>query len=138
MNILDKQTGLTLAERNQLLKYYVGLKEEERLLVHADQTELLLKGWQEIKDKKLSRHVASYVSLLVALKIKHDNKPQTEKKESKLERLIRIKYFHDIKEQREKGASWREVSAYLKTYKKIKISYTRIRTIFTQLAGDKT
>jgi hypothetical protein len=65
-------------------------------------------------------------------------KSKKRKKASPKKNLIRIRFFELIRKLREEGLSWREVSDYLVTHHKTKLTHSYIRESFIELSAEKT
>jgi len=64
-------------------------------------------------------------------------KSKKRKKASPKKEVIRVRYFDLIKKLREEGLSWREVSDYIATHHKTKLTHSYIRESFIELSAEK-
>ena len=59
------------------------------------------------------------------------------KKASPKKELIRVRFYQLIQTLREKGLSWREISDFLRTHHKTKLTHSYIRESFIALSKEK-
>lgn len=64
-------------------------------------------------------------------------KSKKRKKASPKKNLIRVRFFELIRKLREEGLSWREISDYLATHHKTKLTHSYIRESFIELTEER-
>jgi hypothetical protein len=65
-------------------------------------------------------------------------KSKKRKKASPKKELIRVRFLELIKKLREKNLSWREISEYIATHHKTKLTHSYIRESFLELTATKS
>lgn len=154
---LNKATGMFPTKRQKLVRYYARLPEPERLMLHAEQSELIRK---HRKNWKHGRELLPYCMLIQALDERYRLEYATRLKTVALEDLVkaeeirvnRVKtgrtktrrgakravispHLRLIKKLREQyGLSWREIAAYLKKHYMIKVAHSYLCTVYNKHA----
>jgi hypothetical protein len=142
-----ESSGFTADYRRVLARYYGALPEQAR--IHAHQ--MCLNKGQSAE--------AAYKGLLEALHAMKLSESRRGERDEETERLgtairlwrvkgarrnkpnvktafIRLRY-HELKDLREKGLSWRELETYLYETHKIKIGFSFLRKIFTDVTYER-
>ena len=142
-----ESSGFTADYRRVLARYYGALPEQAR--IHAHQ--MCLNEGQSAE--------AAYKGLLEALHVMKLSESRRGERDEETEwlgtaiRLWRVKgarrhkpnvktafirlHYHELKDLREKGLSWRELETYLYETHKIKIGFSFLRKIFTDVTYER-
>jgi hypothetical protein len=157
LDFVQQLCRLTELQRRDLLRYYTRLPELVRIEAHRLQTDQIRQHRHQMQAGYMAEF--SYAMLLIALQmmrsVEHTQqrgsltmeqvqmiseiriaraKVVKKRKKSPIRHQVEVQYFEEIKRLRvQEGLSWREIAAYLKKYRRLKISHAYLQTLFKEL-----
>jgi len=97
------------------LRWIESSHVQKASLAEEEAGELTARRRERIKDKARARR----------------NKPSPKKE------IIRIRFFEEIRQLREEGFSWRQISIFLKEYRKESFGWTYLKTTYETLEKER-
>jgi hypothetical protein len=155
---LKELTGLGIRQRKELTSYYARLPEKIKIEVHAIQTVFIRKNRPQFSKGKQAEFMFAQFILAIkkirnletgqagkreltpeeAKKITEIRveriKSERKKKASPVRQLIEVRFYEEIKKLRQEGLSWREISKYIATHHKRRISHAYIQQTWESIS----